>query len=241
LVWFVRLPLIELDLPLSVVNTRLNRFEILGESPRGSCLPRIARWVRAIVPSLTKRGRAAALAASAKQSGKLHLGSGSHICEGWTNVDLNPAPGSFVWNLTEPLPVASGSIRYIFTEHFIEHLTRAHSLALLTECRRVLGENGVLRVSTPNLRFLVDQYLKSRVEEWRDVGWTPATPCAMLNEGLRLWGHKFIYDEPELILLLREAGFTRIGAATWHESPHEPLRGLEARPFHRELIWEAQS
>jgi hypothetical protein len=62
----------------------------------------------------------------------------------------------------------------------------------------------------------------------------------MVNEGLRLWGHKFVYDEPELMLLLREAGFTRVRAAAWHESPHEPLRGLEARPFHNELIWEAQ-
>ena len=73
-----------------------------------------------------------------------------------------------------------------------------------------------------------------------DVGWNPTTRCAMVNEGLRLWGHNFIYDQCELTLLLRQAGFTRIEAATWRESRHEPLRGLEARPFHKELICEAQ-
>jgi predicted SAM-dependent methyltransferase len=176
------------------------------------------------------------LSASATQSRRLHLGSGSRICEGWTNVDLNPGPGGFLWDLTGSLPVASGSIRYIFTEHFIEHITRTQALALMTECRRVLEDDGVLRVSTPDLRFLVEQYGEARIVEWCDVGWSPPTPCAMVNEALRLWGHKFIYDKPELILLLRDAGFTRIEAAAWHQSRHAALRCLEGRPFHNELI-----
>jgi predicted SAM-dependent methyltransferase len=190
--------------------------------------------------AITKRRRAQALAASALQTGKLHLGSGLCIREGWTNVDLNPGRGGFVWDLAERLPVSSGSVRYIFTEHFIEHVNRPECLALMTECRRVLEDNGVLRISTPDLRFLLDEYREGRMEEWRDVGWNPTTPCGMVNEGLRLWGHNFVYDECELMLLLREARFTRIRAANWHTSRHEPLRGLETRPFHKELICEAQ-
>jgi predicted SAM-dependent methyltransferase len=218
----------------------VGRLQALAKSVRRSGRHGIASPLHALVLAITKRRRAAVLSASAAQSGKLHLGSGSQICAGWTNVDLNPGPGGFVWDLTEPLPVNNRSIHYIFTEHFIEHLTRHQGLGFLTECRRVLEYNGVLRLSTPDLRFLVDQYTKRRVKEWCDVGWSPTTPCTMVNEGLHLWGHKFIYDETELILLLREAGFTRFRAATWHESPHEPLRDLEVRPFHNELIWEAQ-
>ncbi len=195
---------------------------------------------RAIALTITKRRRAAALRGSARQSAKLHLGSGSRVCRGWTNIDLYPGPSGYIWDLTEPLPLAAGSIRYIFSEHFIEHITRPQALALLTECRRVLEDDGVLRISTPDLRFLIEQYREGRLEEWGDVGWNPTTRCAMVNEGLRLWGHNFIYDQCELTLLLRQAGFTRIEAATWHQSRHEPLRGLEARPFHKELICEAQ-
>jgi hypothetical protein len=40
-----------------------------------------------------------------------------------------------------------------------------------------------------------------------DVGWRPATPCQMVNEGLRLWGYQFLYDASELKRILEEAGF----------------------------------
>jgi hypothetical protein len=96
-----------------------------------------------------------------------------------------------------------------------------------------------MRISTPDLRRFIDEYLDGHTSEFADVGWEPETPCRMVNEGLRLWGHQFVYDAAELEVLLRRCGFSSIVRTGWRESRHEALRGLEARPFHGELIFEA--
>jgi predicted SAM-dependent methyltransferase len=61
----------------------------------------------------------------------------------------------------------------------------------------------------------------------------------MLNEGMRSWGHQFLYDRAELIDVLAEAGFSVVREVAWRESTIPELRGREQRPFHREIIVEA--
>jgi predicted SAM-dependent methyltransferase len=169
---------------------------------------------------------------------KLHLGSGPVRFEGWLNIDLDAPQADMHLDLRQPLPFDDASVEYIMNEHFIEHLTRENALALLTECRRVLSTNGVLRLSTPNLKFVVACYLARNIGEWGDL-WEPATPCRLVNEGLRLWGHQFVYDAEELVSLLRESGFADVRFVRWRESIIKELAGRETRPFHGELIVEA--
>jgi predicted SAM-dependent methyltransferase len=171
---------------------------------------------------------------------RLHLGCGERVLAGWGNLDLDGGAGSIRFDLTQPVPKQDGSVRLIYSEHFIEHLSREAGLSLLRECRRVLRSNGVLRISTPDLRFIVDQYRAGRVSEWADMNWHPTTPCQLLNESMRLWGHVFLYDEPELTMALQEAGFARIQRVEYRHSAHSDLSGLETRPFHHDLIVEAQ-
>lgn len=56
---------------------------------------------------------------------------------------------------------------------------------------------------------------------------------------MRFWGHQFIYDETELIILLKEAGFLNVRRMPWRESEHPELRNLETRPYFDDLILEA--
>ena len=170
---------------------------------------------------------------------KLHLGSGKNPLPGWANLDLEGPPGTILHDLTRALPVPSAVSDFVFSEHFIEHVTRDQALALLKECHRVLKDSGVLRLSTPDLAVLVDRYAKRQLDEWHDMGWMPGTPCRLLNEGMRLWGHQFVYDAAELRLLLSEAGFDAVQAVAWRESVHPELKALECRPFHGEIILEA--
>ena len=170
---------------------------------------------------------------------KLHLGSGLNRLNGWANVDYLLAPGVVAHDLTRPLPVRGESISYIYSEHFIEHITKPEASALLKECFRVLEPGGVIRISTPNLSKLVEEYTAGRVDEWRDVDWKPSTPCQLLNEGMRLWGHQYLYDHEELTALLQDRGFTKVERAGWRESVHPDLCKLECRPFHDEVIVEA--
>jgi predicted SAM-dependent methyltransferase len=170
---------------------------------------------------------------------RLHLACGNRILPGWANIDLESGANVVRWDLTRGLPIRSESIDLIFCEHFIEHISLGEAEALLSECWRSLRPGGILRISTPNLDRLIEDYLSGETSEWHDVGWTPATRCQMLNEGLRLWGHQFVYNEEELRRLLNETGFLQIRSERWHQSTVPELANLESRPFHGEIILEA--
>ena len=55
------------------------------------------------------------------------------------------------------LPVADSSIKFVFCEHFIEHVPAQAARQLLREVRRRLRHDGVLRLSTPELAVLADE------------------------------------------------------------------------------------
>ncbi len=170
---------------------------------------------------------------------KLHLACGDHLLPNWANIDLNKTKGIIKHNLTQPLPIKSATIHFIFSEHFIEHINKKNGESLLDECFRVLIPGGVLRLSTPNLDYLINAYHRKDITEWNDVGWNPTTPCQMINEGMRLWEHKFLYNRDELTGLLKICGFSKIDYVHWQESKHPELNHIECRPYHHELIIEA--
>ena len=176
---------------------------------------------------------------AALSTGRLHLGCGGNVMNDWTNIDLEPQPGAFGWNLTDALPLPASSIQYIFAEHFIEHISWAEGQKLLRECRRVLKPGGALRLSTPDLAFILKQYGVGRIDEWSDLSWLLETPCAMVNEGLRLWGHQYVYDRHDLHRALTMAGFAKVEDTGWRQGTVPELTGLEIRPWHHELIVEA--
>ena len=103
----------------------------------------------------------------------------------------------------------------------------------------MLKPGGVLRLSTPSLEVLVAAYAEGRLDQFDDVGWKPETPCRLLNESMRLWGHQFVYDRLELLGSLKSVGFPKVAAVDWRKSDHPDLCNLECRPFHQELIVEA--
>ena len=170
----------------------------------------------------------------------INLGCGPAVLPGWFNLDVEPVGGGHVWDPAEGIPFETGSVSIVYSEHFIDRLALPQAIGLLRECHRVLCPGGILRVSTPSLRALIDAYIDGRREDWRDVGWVAATPCDMMNEGMRAWGQQYLFDRERLHACLLEAGFSTVAPAPWRQSSVAALRGLERRPFHGELIFEAQ-
>jgi predicted SAM-dependent methyltransferase len=191
--------------------------------------------VRATSLSLSRRRAARRLGGQ----GRLHLACGTNVLPGWANVDLDGPQGVIKLDLTQDLPIADGRIEFVFCEHFIEHVPLATAQKLLREVWRCLRPGGVLRLSTPDLDMLVEHYQTRRLDTWRDVGWLPDTACRLLNEGMHAWGHEFVYDQTELERAFREAGFRSYERVRWRSSGHVELAGLECRPDHGELIYEA--
>lgn len=170
---------------------------------------------------------------------RLHLACGTNRLPGWANVDIEGPDDVIRLDLTQGLPIADSSVKFVFCEHFIEHVPAQVAQRLLREVCRCLSHDGVLRLSTPDLAVLVDHYQSKRLDTWRDVGWLPDTACCLLNEGMHSWGHHFVYDQTELERTLGVAGFTSYKRVQWRISEHADLTGLECRPDHGELIFEA--
>lgn len=170
---------------------------------------------------------------------KLHLGCGSNIIPGWVNIDSEEFPGAERLDLRKKLPFDSESADFIYSEHFIEHIDREDAESLVSECFRVLKPGGVARFSCPDLRKLIDEYLAGRTTEWAEMNWLPETPCRMVNEFFRLWGHRFMYDFEELKKLFLDSGLFAVSRVSHKISDYPELDNLESRPYHGELIIEA--
>jgi len=169
---------------------------------------------------------------------KLHLACGNNVIPGWINIDGSPGPGKTQADLTKPLQYADRSVAFIYTEHFIEHLTREQGIEFLKECRRILKNEGVIRISTPDLSTLVNDFVCNKLDRWSSLGWKPESRAQLVNEGMRLWGHLYLYDRGELVKSLSLAGFDRGFRKQYKSSTYPELAGLESRPDCDDLIYE---
>ena len=167
---------------------------------------------------------------------RLHIGCGHNRFPGWLNIGM---PGDINHDLRKPFPIPDGSVRFVYSEHFVEHLTLEEGESVFRECWRVLAPGGVMRISTPDMKALATEYLGGRTSNYTDAYWQPKTPCQMINECHNLWGHRFIYDFEELAALLTACGFRDVRRVDWRKSETADLRDLEKRDSHLDLIVEA--
>ena len=173
---------------------------------------------------------------------KLNLGCGEIAFEGWINIDLESPKADINLNLTSPLPYEDSTVCFIYSEHFIEHLTLNEGLALLSECRRVLEPTGIIRIATPDLDYLMRKYFFFwKKQSWiKKYGYTYLkTRAEMINLCFSEWGHKYLYNREELTRRLQEAGFRSITKKKLGESKYEELKNRETRKDSK-LILEAK-
>jgi predicted SAM-dependent methyltransferase len=166
----------------------------------------------------------------------LHLGASDRILVGWLNSDLEPAGKSHVFlDATKRFPFGDGSLDFVFSEHFIEHIDRSEGERCMREIYRCLKPGGVMRVATPNLIRYVQlfranlepretEYLRQFQEKFH---LNSISPCISLNHLVYNWGHRFLYDEAELIRLIQSAGFTTISQAPVGKSDYAQLVKIE--------------
>ena len=167
---------------------------------------------------------------------KLHLGCGNYHIPGWINCDIYP-PADKYFDIVQPMPFEDNSVDFIYSEHFLEHISVKEAKEFLLECVRILKVGGILRLSTPDLDVLVMDYVNKKLDRWDADKWHPETPCQLMNEGMRSWGHQFIYDEPELLALFKSLHL-KAERQVYHESKYLELKNIESRTYCGELIYE---
>ena len=169
---------------------------------------------------------------------KLHIGCGGNILSGWLNSDYYPKSAKILHlDTTHPFPINNNEFDYIFNEHMIEHISYPQGLQMLIECFRILRVGGTIRISTPDLAFLIDLYrndkssLQKEYIKWatdrfiRDIPYYDET--FVINNFVRNWGHLFIYDEKILRSSLEKAGFNNITRCDLNQSAEDALRNIE--------------
>lgn len=168
---------------------------------------------------------------------KLHLGCGPNVLDGWLNTDISASKERIYLDAGKPFPFPDGTFDYVYSEHVIEHISYPGSLVMLSETYRVLKSGGKVRISTPNLRFLIELFetqktdVQRRYIEWSrrffPDGAVGLPETFVLNNFVRLWGHRFIYDEETLRSTLTNAGFTNLTKCSVGESSVAAFRGIE--------------
>jgi predicted SAM-dependent methyltransferase len=154
---------------------------------------------------------------------QLHLGCGPITLEDWINIDNQPYAGiDFRWDLARGIPFRDA--RYIFAEHFIEHLSYQQGSDFTRGCRDALRDDGILRLSTPNLDWV--WFVSYHPQHWTNDD-EALRDCFVLNRGFRGWGHQFLYNLQTLTALLQNSGFKAVRAFRYGESDTHALTGLE--------------
>jgi predicted SAM-dependent methyltransferase len=154
----------------------------------------------------------------------VHVGCGLVHLDGWINVDLQKLPeGDVAFDVTRRFPFRD--LTHVYAEHFLEHLRAADALEFLVAVRRALAPQGRLRLSTPNLDWVLTHVYRARVPG-EDADARVARALAV-NRAFYGWGHRFLWNRETLTAALAAAGFTDARWCRYGESDEPAFAGLE--------------
>ncbi len=176
------------------------------------------------------RGTKAALGLSPRREEHplLHVGCGLEALPGWVNVDIEPFSSvDVVADVTRGLRFTN--CRAVFAEHFLEHLSIEDGIGFLVEVHRVLGDDGWLRLSTPNLEWVLATHYAANAPPREK-----AVAALGVNRAFYGWGHRFLWNQSLLEEVLKSCGFTEIRLCRYGESELPFFRGLERHEIYED-------
>jgi predicted SAM-dependent methyltransferase len=145
----------------------------------------------------------------------LNVGCGEFPADGFVNLDYFWRRGvDLCWDIVRSCPAPDGSLRGIFTEHCLEHISLSNCRKVLKDFHRALAPGGVLRVIVPDAglyaRLYCEAQLGAAVTFPYEERYSGRTPMMHLNRIFREHGHLYAYDFETLHRLLEESGFHHI-------------------------------
>lgn len=166
---------------------------------------------------------------------KLNIGCGPVRINSWINIDSDIIPGitDLKLDITRGLPFDDNSCSLIYHEHLLQKLPVKEGMIFLQECKRVLKEDGVMRIAMTSLDALIE---KCYLGNWKDQAWLNLpryhhiqSRAEMLNIVFRSWNNQWLYDKEELHRRLYEVGFGVVKDVDWGKSNISELVNKEKR------------
>ena len=149
---------------------------------------------------------------------KLHLGGGKRFIPGFVHIDLADFPHIDHRHDVRSLPmIADGSAELIYACHVLEYFDWVEVLGVLTEWKRVLAPNGVLRLAVPDFEALAEVYARGR-DLGKIIG--PLYGRWQIPGSTTIYHHT-VYDFATLKASLECAGLTDVRRYDWRETIHK--------------------
>lgn len=146
---------------------------------------------------------------------KLHLGCGwRNFGLDWIHIDGGDYEHLNYKDITR-LPFEDNSVDLIYASHVLEYFDRDEVKVLLTEWKRVLKSNGILRLAVPDFLKLTWVY-----QDTKDINIILGPLFGKMRMGDTNIYHKTVYDFKSLKILLEELGFLNIVPYNWKDIDH---------------------
>ena len=108
------------------------------------------------------------------------------------NIEWNKSNEIQFADASRSLPLGDSSVDCIYTSHMFEHLSQDGAKRFLTEARRVLKIGGVLRISVPDLRIAVEDYMESNdADLFMQTLLVEASPISTIKQKANLFITKY--------------------------------------------------
>lgn len=125
-------------------------------------------------------------------------------------------------NITKGIPAKDKSLKFIYCEHFLEHLYPSAAAKFLRECRRTMIDDGILRIAVPDLDLAVRNYRPELADEFCRVVFELSV--SEKNQ------HHWMYNFASLSSTLKECGFAKVQRMGFRVGGVPDLEKLEQRP-----------
>lgn len=155
---------------------------------------------------------------------RIHVGSGPKALKpDWWNVDIRDFPGTdAIMDVTAPWHGYHG-VKYVYGEHFIEHLTPLQATNFLIYAYNSMVIGGRIRLSTPSLEWVQATHFSSKEINRQKL----ISNTFKINRAFHGWGHRFLWSRAMLEEALTAIGFRHIAFYALGASDDPFLRDLE--------------
>jgi len=148
---------------------------------------------------------------------KINMGCGwRNFGEDWVHIDGGDYEHIDYHDVTDLSQFETDSVDLIYASHLIEYFDRSEVMNLLSEWKRVLKNDGVLRIAVPNFDVLSKLYMYEKVPLKNILGPLYGR-MKMVNEMIF---HKTTYDFKDLESVLKDAGFKDVKLFDWRNTEH---------------------